>query len=151
MTGFGSARPTPTREAVAAANKEGTNTAQGAGDPVVPDGSSQVLAIGLDGMVYHQIRRPDGSWSGFQAPQGVPTATMGASAIGITEAPDGSAHIVAVGLDGRIWHNIRKPDGSWTPFRQIPGPNGSDPFPAGQVRITTLPDSTTHETAISAG
>ncbi|MFJ5810896.1 CehA/McbA family metallohydrolase [Streptomyces sp. NPDC093093] len=117
----------------------------------MPDGSSQVLAIGLDGMVYHQIRRPDGSWSGFQAPQGVTTATMGASAIGITGTPDGSAHIVAVGLDGRIWHNIRKPDGSWTPFRQIPGPNGSDPFPAGQVRITTLPDGTTHVTAISAG
>ncbi len=117
----------------------------------MPDGSSQVLAIGLDGMVYHQLRRPDGSWTGFRPPRGVTTATMAASAIGITGMPDGSAQVVAVGLDGRIWHNVRKPDGSWTPFAQIPGPNGRDPFPAGQVRITALRDGTTHVTAISAG
>ncbi|MEU7011156.1 CehA/McbA family metallohydrolase [Streptomyces sp. NPDC046332] len=117
----------------------------------MPDGSSQVLAIGLDGKVYHQLRRPDGSWTGFRPPRGVTTATMGASAIGITGTPDGSAQVVAVGLDGRIWHNMRKPDGSWTPFAQIPGPNGRDAFPAGQVRITALRDGTTHVTAISAG
>ncbi|MEU5066515.1 hypothetical protein AB0G95_21080 [Streptomyces virginiae] len=117
----------------------------------MPDGSSQVLAIGIDGIVHHQLRRPDGSWTGFRAPRGVTTATMGASAIGIAGTPDGSAQVVAVGLDGRVWHNVRRPDGSWTPFGRIPGPNGRDPFPAGQVRITALHDGTTHVTAISAG
>ncbi|MFH9799195.1 MULTISPECIES: CehA/McbA family metallohydrolase [Streptomyces] len=115
------------------------------------DGSSQVLAIGIDGIVYHQLRRPDGSWTGFRAPRGVTTATMGASAIGIAGTPDGSAHVVAVGLDGRVWHNVRRPDGSWTPFARIPGPNGKDPFPAGQVRIAALHDGTTHVAAVSAG
>lgn len=96
--------------------------------------------------------RPRGpAWTGFRPPQGVTTATMAASAIGITGTPDGSAQVVAVGLDGRIWHNVRMPDGSWTPFAQIPGPNGRDPFPAGQVRITALRDGITHVTAISAG
>ncbi len=117
----------------------------------LPDGSSQVLAIGLDGIVYHQLRRADGSWTGFRPPQGVAGPTMGASAIGIAGTPDGSAQVVAVGLDGRIWHNARRPDGSWTPFAQIPGPNGRDPFPAGQVRIASLRDDTTHVTAVSAG
>ncbi|MGW7173015.1 CehA/McbA family metallohydrolase [Streptomyces xanthophaeus] len=117
----------------------------------LPDGSCQVLAIGLDGMVYHQQRRPDGSWTGFQPPRGVSTATMGASAIGIAGTLDGSAQIVAVGLDGRIWHNVRRPDGSWTPFAQVPGPNGRDAVPAGQVRISALPDGSAHLTAISAG
>ncbi|MFI1942377.1 CehA/McbA family metallohydrolase [Streptomyces virginiae] len=117
----------------------------------MPDGSSQVLAIGLDGMMYHQVRRPDGSWTGFRPPRGVTTATMGASAIGIAGTPDGSAQVVAVGLDGRVWHTIRRPDGSWTPFSRIPGPNGRDPFPAGQVRITALRDGSTHVMAISAG
>ncbi|MEU9234137.1 CehA/McbA family metallohydrolase [Streptomyces subrutilus] len=117
----------------------------------LPDGSAQVLAIGLDGMVYHQLRRPDGSWTGFRAPRGVTTPTMAASAVGITGLPDGSAQVVAVGLDGRVWHNTRKPDGSWTPFARIPGPNGRDPFPAGQVRITALRDGSTHVTAVSAG
>ncbi|MFE2474974.1 hypothetical protein [Streptomyces sp. NPDC059389] len=117
----------------------------------MPDGSSQVLAIGIDGIVYHRLRRPDGSWTGFRPPRGVSTPTTGASAIGIAGTPDGSAQVVAVGLDGRVWHNVRLPDGSWTPFGQVPGPNGSDPFPAGQVRITALRDGTTHVTAISAG
>ncbi|MFD9103633.1 CehA/McbA family metallohydrolase [Streptomyces virginiae] len=116
----------------------------------MPDGSSQVLAIGIDGIVYHQLRRPDGSWTGFRAPRGVTTATMGASAIGIAGTPDGSAQVVAVGLDGRVWHNVRRPDGSWTPFGRIPGPNGRDPFPAGQVRIAALHDGTSHVVAISA-
>ncbi|MFF4324170.1 CehA/McbA family metallohydrolase [Streptomyces sp. NPDC001568] len=117
----------------------------------MPDGSAQVLAIGLDGMVHHQVRRPDGSWTGFRQPRGVTTATMGASAIGITGTPDGSAQVVAVGLDGHVRHTIRRPDGSWTPFAQVPGPNGRDPFPAGQCRVTTLPDGTAHVTAVSAG
>ncbi|MGW7101867.1 hypothetical protein [Streptomyces sp. NPDC054838] len=117
----------------------------------MPDGSSRVLAIGLDGIVYHQQRPPDGSWTGFRPPRGVTTPTMGAGAIGSTGTPDGSAQVVAVGLDGRIWHNLRKPDGSWTPFAQVPGPNGRDPFPAGQVRISALCDGATHLTAVSAG
>ncbi|MCB5178830.1 CehA/McbA family metallohydrolase [Streptomyces antimicrobicus] len=117
----------------------------------MPDGSSQVLAIGLDGMVHHQLRRPDGSWTGFRQPRGVTTATMAASAIGIAGMPDGSAQIAAVGRDGRIWHGIRRADGSWTPFAQVPGPNGRDPFPAGQVRVTALRDGTAHLSAVSAG
>ncbi|MFJ5550093.1 CehA/McbA family metallohydrolase [Streptomyces sp. NPDC093225] len=117
----------------------------------MPDGSSQVLAIGLDGMVYHQVRRPDGSWTGFRAPRGVTTPTMGASAVGIAGMPDGSAQVVAVGLDGRVWHDVRRADGSWTPFAQVPGPNGRDGFPAGQVRITALRDGTAHVSAVSAG
>ncbi|MEV8533803.1 CehA/McbA family metallohydrolase [Streptomyces sp. NPDC051211] len=117
----------------------------------MPDGASQVLAIGLDGMVYHTIRRPDGSWTGFQPPRGVTTPTMGASAVDIAGMPDGSAQVVAVGRDGNVWHQIRRPDGSWTGFARMPGPNGRDPFPAGQARITALRDGTAHVLGISAG
>ncbi|MFI9063712.1 hypothetical protein ACIGQE_17765 [Streptomyces sp. NPDC053429] len=92
-----------------------------------------------------------GSWTGFQPPRGVTAPTMGASAIAIAGTPDGCAQIVAVGLDGRIWHALRQPDGTWTPFAQVPGPNGRDPVPAGQVRIAALRDGTTHLTAVSAG
>ncbi|WP_030761614.1 hypothetical protein [Streptomyces sp. NRRL F-2664] len=69
----------------------------------------------------------------------------------IAGTPDGGAQVVAVGLDGRIWHNVRRPDGSWTPAGRVPGPDGRDPFPAGQVHITALRDGTTHVSAISAG
>ncbi|MFD7629925.1 CehA/McbA family metallohydrolase [Streptomyces sp. NPDC059851] len=117
----------------------------------LPDGSSQVLAIGLDGMLYHQVRRPDGTWTGFRPLRGVTTPTMGASAVDIAGMPDGSAQVVAVGRDGKVWHETRRPDGSWTGFAQVPGPNGRDAFPAGQVRITALRDGTAHVAAVSAG
>ncbi|MEU5149179.1 CehA/McbA family metallohydrolase [Streptomyces yangpuensis] len=116
----------------------------------MPDGSSQILVIGTDGLVRHRLRRPDGSWTGLRTLRGVTAPTMGAGAIGIAGTPDGSARVVAVGPDGRVWHNARRPDGSWTPFAHVPGPNGTDPFPAGQVRVTVLPDGTTHVAAISA-
>ncbi|MFF5448712.1 CehA/McbA family metallohydrolase [Streptomyces sp. NPDC012888] len=116
----------------------------------LPDGSSQVVAVGLDGVVYHQVRRPDGTWSGFRAPTGVTTATMGASSVDIAGMPDGSAHVVAVGLDRNAWHRIRRQDGSWTGWTQVKGPNGTDPFPAGQVRVAALPDGSARVVGISA-
>ncbi|MGW4686578.1 CehA/McbA family metallohydrolase [Streptomyces sp. NPDC004244] len=117
----------------------------------LPDGSAQVLAIGLDGMVHHQVRRPDGTWTGFRPLRGVTTPTMGASDVDIAGMPDGSARVVAVGRDGNVWHDTRRPDGSWAGFVQVPGPNGRDAFRAGQVRVTALRDGTAHVAAISAG
>ncbi|MFJ3922169.1 CehA/McbA family metallohydrolase [Streptomyces sp. NPDC090022] len=116
----------------------------------LPDGSAQVLAIGLDGIVYHQVRHADGSWSGFRCPTGVTTSLMGASSVGIAGMPDGSAQIVAVGLDRHAWHRIRDRDGSWTGWTQVRGPGGTDPFPASQVRITALPDGAARAVGISA-
>ncbi|MFI0813071.1 CehA/McbA family metallohydrolase [Streptomyces echinatus] len=117
----------------------------------LPDGSSQVVAVGLDGCVYHQVRRPDGRWDGFAPPAGVGANRMGASSVDIAGMPDGSAQVVVVGRDGNVWHNIRKDDVSWTGFAQVAGPSGTDPFPAGQVRITALPDGTAQVLGISAG
>ncbi|MEU9037025.1 hypothetical protein AB0D45_19285 [Streptomyces sp. NPDC048352] len=71
---------------------------------------------------------------------------------------DGSVVVLGIAPDNGPWftvarvrYGIRRPDGSWTLFAQVPGPNGRDPFPAGQVRVTALRDGTTHVTAVSAG
>ncbi|WP_327387393.1 hypothetical protein [Streptomyces sp. NBC_01207] len=119
----------------------------------LPDGSAQLLlSYGTDGARYHCARGWDGAWTAWGRLAGYDGApTFSGPALAITGSPDGAAHAVAVGLDGRIWYDVRRPDGSWTPFSRIPGPNGRDPFPAGQVRITALRDGSTHVTAISAG
>ncbi|MFF7751645.1 CehA/McbA family metallohydrolase [Streptomyces sp. NPDC007971] len=117
----------------------------------LPDGSSQVAAIGLDGCVYHQVRHPDGRWDGFAPPAGVHANRMGASSVDIAGMPDGSAQVVAVGRDGNVWYAIRKDNVSWTAFAQVAGPGGAAPFPAGQVRITALADGTAQVLGISAG
>jgi hypothetical protein len=63
----------------------------------LPDGSSQVLAIGNDGNAYHDIRFASGSWSGFSAVQGpYGSSTFPSQRVGIAGMPDGSSQILDV-------------------------------------------------------
>jgi hypothetical protein len=65
---------------------------------VDPDGSSQVVAIGNDGMLYHTIRNTDGTWAGWGEVQGADGApSFGAATTAITADTDGSTQILATG------------------------------------------------------
>ncbi|MCX4781629.1 CehA/McbA family metallohydrolase [Streptomyces sp. NBC_01264] len=114
----------------------------------LPDGSSQLLAIGMDGMVYHQVRHPDGHFDGFATPRGVTTPTMSASAIAIAGMPDGTAQVLAVGADGNVWHDIRFP-ASWQGFRPLSGPQGADRLRGGQLSIAGMRDGTSQVLVIA--
>ena len=63
------------------------------------DGSAQVLIVGADGHVYHEVRYADGSgWSGFQPLPGDGTSDPAAgSAVSIGGLADGSAQIFVIG------------------------------------------------------
>ncbi|MEU6709557.1 CehA/McbA family metallohydrolase [Streptomyces wuyuanensis] len=115
----------------------------------MPDGTSQVAAIGLDGLLYHQVRALDGSWAGFRTPAGVNAPSMAASSTAIAGMPDGTAHLVVVGLDGNVWYGVRKPD-AWNAWQPLAGPPSVGQFAAGQVRIATLPDGAALVVAIGA-
>ncbi|MEU6971953.1 hypothetical protein AB0A71_30310 [Kitasatospora aureofaciens] len=104
------------------------------------DGSAQVLLIGGDGKVYHEIRRADGTWTGLAAIDGVGTPNMSASNASITITPDGSAQILAIGNDGNVYHRARYADGTWTPFTAIAGAYGASTFNAQRVGIAGMPD-----------
>ena len=106
----------------------------------MPDGSSQILAIGTNGYVYHEVRSAAGVFAGFQAISGVTTTDMTATSIGITGMPDGSSQVVAVGSDGNLWHIIRNANGSWTSWGAPVGINGATKFAATQVGIAGMPD-----------
>ncbi len=100
----------------------------------LPDGSSQVVIIGADDVVYHRARLADGSWTPFYALNGAGTDTAAkGKKISIAGFADGSAHVVIIGWDGNAYHRVRAADGSWTPF----APLGSQ---ARDVSITSLPD-----------
>ncbi|QDY79938.1 hypothetical protein [Streptomyces qinzhouensis] len=106
-----------------------------------PDGFAQVLAIGNDRNVYHNVRRSSGHWNGFEPINGYGGGgRMVASSVSIAGAPDGSAQIVAVGDDGNAYHRIRGANGSWTEFAPLAGPGGAHRFGAGDVAVTTTPD-----------
>lgn len=112
------------------------------------DGSSQLVAIGLDGLLYHQVRHPDGRYDGFATPAGVTTPVMSASSVDIAGMPDGSAQVVAVGADGNVWHNIRYPD-RWQGFMRVHGLGGSGNLPGGHVAIAALPGGNSQLVVIS--
>ena len=107
-----------------------------AGDP---DGSAQVVAIGGDGYVYHDVRQASGTWTGFRPLAGVNTPHMAARAVAITADPDGSAQVVAIGDDGGVYHEVRNHDGSWTGFHPVTDTSGGV-MQASDVAIAADPD-----------
>ncbi|MFI9329003.1 hypothetical protein ACIGZJ_15810, partial [Kitasatospora sp. NPDC052868] len=106
----------------------------------LPDGSSQVLAIGNDGNVYHQTRFANGSWSGFAALPGNGTPTVAARTVGIAGLPDGSSQVAVIGSDGNVYHKTRFNNGGWSLFGAVQGPYGASTFPAQRAAIAGLPD-----------
>ncbi|MGV9313912.1 hypothetical protein ACWDR0_17240 [Streptomyces sp. NPDC003691] len=106
-----------------------------------PDGSAQVLAVGNDRNVYHNARYPNGSWTGFEPLNGYGGGSrMTASVVSIAGAPDGSAHIVAIGNDHNAYHRIRRADGTWTEFAPLGGAGGASRLSASDIAITTTPN-----------
>ncbi|WP_167739861.1 hypothetical protein [Streptomyces griseofuscus] len=128
----------------------GWSTVSGVGAPdfagpalsiaALPDGDSQIAAIGLDGNVWHNVHRADGSWTGWDSPAGPAGGPMGASAVAVAGLPDGDSQLVAVGLDGNVYHAVRDRDGKWTPFRAVAGLRGAGTFAGDQVGVVGLPD-----------
>ncbi|MFE7569076.1 hypothetical protein ACFU76_19290 [Streptomyces sp. NPDC057539] len=106
----------------------------------LPNGDSQIAAIGIDGNIWHTIHRADGGWSGWGAPAGVSGGAMEASAVALAGMPDHSVQVAAVGPDGDVYHSVRLSDGNWTPFQRVSGIRGAGSFAGDQVGIAGLPD-----------
>ena len=86
----------------------------------MPDGSAQMLALGNDGNVYHNIRYSNGTWQGFTTLAGADNAaTFSGPAFAIAGMGDGSAQLLAIGNDANIYHNIRYANGAWQGFRAL--------------------------------
>ncbi|MFD3699018.1 CHAP domain-containing protein [Streptomyces sp. NPDC058646] len=79
-----------------------------------PDGSTQTLATGNDGNLYHTARFPDGTWTGWEALPGYDgAAQFGAKGQAMAGMPNGDAQLMAIGNDNKIYHNARFQNGSW--------------------------------------
>lgn len=87
----------------------------------LPDGSLEVYATALDGLVYAQRRQPDGAWSGPAAVGGGSGfATSGELVAGTTA--DGRVELFATDVDGIIHHTFqRSPGGAdgWVSWRPL--------------------------------
>ncbi|RST07373.1 hypothetical protein EF910_06755 [Streptomyces sp. WAC07149] len=122
-------------------NQVGDWQAQRIAASALPNGDLQVLITGTNGNVYHNVRKTDGTWQGWFAVDGAGTAaTFAASSIAIAGLPNGDAQLLAVGNDGNTWHDIRKADGTWQGWKRMDGANGATTFAASSVAIAGLPN-----------
>ncbi|MFI8362236.1 hypothetical protein ACIGD1_18960 [Streptomyces sp. NPDC085612] len=112
---------------------------------------AQIVAVGLDGNVWHNVIHADGSLQGWGAPAGTgTTSAMAAQAVAIAGSPAGESRILAIGTDGTARHTVRRADGTWDLFRPVPvGPGGRSAFAAGTISVAAYPDGTT-QTLIGA-
>lgn len=125
----------------------------------MPDRSTQVLIVGADGGVYHEVRGADGNWSGLQPlpGMGVPDTAQG-SRVAITGLPGGVAQVLIIGADGGVYHQLRYPhryvmpgddnvarvcnsaEGCWSGFQLLRGMGTTDAARGSDVAIAGMPD-----------
>ncbi len=87
----------------------------------------QIVGVGSDGLLYHTIRWPDGTWQryfGVLGGQQYGGARRCALSVGCARMNHG-LEVVAVGADNQLFHATRRPDGSWRESLRF-GPGDAD-------------------------
>ncbi|WP_447001697.1 hypothetical protein ACRAKI_18200 [Saccharothrix isguenensis] len=116
-----------------------------------PNGTAHAVIVGADDLVYHQVRNADSTWSGFQPLSGNGTTTPAkGKRVAVTAAPDGTAQVVIVGWDDRIYHQTRGATGNWTGFQPVNGMDTTAPAAGKDVAIDALPDGSAHLVIVGA-
>ena len=102
----------------------------------MPDGDTRMIAYGVDDAMYQNIQFANGTWQGWQPVQGASGAgSFQGDALGIAATRDGDAQLVAIGLDGNVWHDVWAADGTWSGWGEVQGVGGAGSFQATSVAI----------------
>jgi hypothetical protein len=87
----------------------------------------QVVAVGPAGQLYHTVRNANGSYQpSFGIVESVVSGAPGPfKAACCAAAANDDVHVVALALNGQLWHTVRHADGSWqSSFVAVPGAPG---------------------------
>ncbi|MFF7633213.1 hypothetical protein ACFZB9_08690, partial [Kitasatospora sp. NPDC008050] len=98
----------------------------------MPNGDTQLVAYGLDHVLYHNIRLANGGWQGWAQVPGFGSSTFTGSGPTIAGSKtSNSAQIITVGVDHALYHCIRNPDGTWQGWAPIEGVGTGTTFQLG--------------------
>jgi hypothetical protein len=118
----------------------------------LPDGSTQSVAIGEDGNLYHNIRYAGGGWQGWVAVKGNGGAKyFNGTDPSITGLPNANSQLIETGDDGNLYFNIRYADGNWQGWAALPGIAGAKYFSDQSASITGMPDGSSQLIAVQSG
>ncbi|MBT2528510.1 transglycosylase family protein [Streptomyces sp. ISL-99] len=81
----------------------------------MPDGATQMIAVGNDGGLYHTTRQAGGSWQEWGRVSGISSP----SDIALAGMPNGDAQLLAVANDTSVYHNARFAGGSWQGWNSV--------------------------------
>ncbi|WP_162625182.1 hypothetical protein [Streptomyces cadmiisoli] len=117
-----------------------------------PNGETQAVAVDKDGVLFHQLRRTDGSWTGWAAPAGPDGGVFKAKDVAIAALSDGAVKVAAFGNDGNLRISERRADGSWDiptqGWQTVPGANGGPVFAGKDLSMTVSRDNVIQIAAI---
>ena len=120
------------------------------GIAATPNGDAQLVAIGNDGNIWHDIWTAASTWTGWGEVLGVGTATsFQATSVAIAGMTGNDVQVVAVGNDGNLYHNIRFADkGNWQGWGEVQGFGNASSFEASTVAITGMPNGDAQVVAV---
>jgi 3-mercaptopyruvate sulfurtransferase SseA len=123
---------------MAGANGASDFAASGVSIAATGNGTSQAVAIGQsNGLMYHNLRNADGTWTGWHALPGASgAADFGGPAVTIAGYAGGTSRVLAIGLDDAIHENTRNTDGTWTGWTTVSA------GPVINLAAAALPDNT---------
>jgi len=111
----------------------------------MPNGDAQILAVGKDGLIYHNIRFVNGTWQGWGQ-----VGSWGAQKVAITGMPNGDAQMLIIGNDGLIYHNARFAGGSWQGWNGVAGVGSASSFAAKNISIAGMPNGDAQMIAVGS-
>jgi hypothetical protein len=117
----------------------------------MPDGSSQVVAIGAERDVYANTRAANGNWSGWALVPGLDGASgFEATSVAIAAMSNGSFEVLAVDLSGDVVLDSYSPTSGWSGWTTLATNFADTQIPQGAVAIAGLPNGDTQIAALGS-
>jgi hypothetical protein len=115
--------------------------------------SLHVVAVTADGVLWHTLRRPDGTWQTFFGNVKAAVAADPGKVVDVGAAADssGTVHVLVVTTTGDLYHALRLSDGSWQQsFADVKADGAGDPGRLVGVDCARDPQGGLHVVATTA-